>query len=96
MPVEFSTQLFGPGVEHAIETYKNAKDDPELLGALMLFGATERIIHRFAVTKGIATAFDREGKELVSVPLREPTIVRPAEFQTDVNGTPITAYRHNT
>jgi nitrate reductase beta subunit len=96
VPVEFSTQLFGPGVEQAIETYKNAKDDPELLGLLMLFGATERIMHRFEVRKGIATAFDREGKKLVSVPLREPTIVRPSEFQTDVKGTPTTAYRNNT
>jgi nitrate reductase beta subunit len=96
VPIEFSTQLFGPGVEQAIETYKNAKDDPELLGALMLFGATERIIHRFEVKKGVATAFDREGKELVSVPLREPTFVRPAEFETDVNGVATTAFRHNT
>jgi len=96
VPVEFSTQLFGPGASQAIETYRNAKEDPELLGALMLFGATERIIHRFEVRKGVARAFDRRGKELVAVPLREPTFVRPAEFETDVNGTPTTAYRHNT
>jgi nitrate reductase beta subunit len=96
VPVEFSTQLFGPGVEQAIETYENAKDDPELLGALMLFGATERIIHRFDVSKGVARAYDRAGEELVAVPLREPTIVRPAEYETDVKGVPTTAYRHNT
>ncbi len=30
--------MFGPGVEQAIEMYRNAKDDPELLGLLMLFG----------------------------------------------------------
>jgi nitrate reductase beta subunit len=96
VPVEFSTQMFGPGAEEAIATYRNAADDPELLGALMLFGATERIIHRFSVAKGVARAFDRQGKEIVAVPLREPTIVRPETYETDVNGVRTTAYRHNT
>ncbi len=96
VPVEFTTQMFGPGVERAVETYRNAKDDPELLGALMLFGATERIIHRFDVSGGVARAYDRAGAEIVAVPLREPTIVRPAEYPTEVNGAPATAYRHNT
>ena len=35
-----------------IETYNGAKDDPELLGLLMLFGATERIIDTFDVKGG--------------------------------------------
>ena len=62
----------------------------------MLFGATERIIHRFEVKKGVARAFDRAGEETRGVPLREPTFVRPAEYETDVNGVATTAFRHNT
>ncbi len=34
----------GRACRQAIETYRNAKDDPELLGLLMLFGSTERIM----------------------------------------------------
>ncbi|MDP2625512.1 MAG: dehydrogenase, partial [Candidatus Rokubacteria bacterium] len=44
VPPDYLEQMFGPGVPAAIETYLKAKDDPELLGLLMLFGATERII----------------------------------------------------
>jgi nitrate reductase beta subunit len=96
VPVEHTAQMFGPGVPEAIETYLNAKDDPELLGCLMLFGATERIIERFAVEGGIAYGYDEAGEEIVSVPLEEPTIVRPFEFETEVAGEPATGYRHNT
>ena len=96
MPVDYLTQMFGPGVEQAIETYKNAKDDPELLGLLMLFGATERIMDTFDVKNGVARAYDEDGKEIVAVPLREPTFVRPFEFATEVKGEPVTGYRHNT
>jgi nitrate reductase / nitrite oxidoreductase, beta subunit len=96
VPVDFSTQLFGPGVEKAIETYANAKDDPELLGCLMLFGSTEKIIHRFEVKGDVAYAYDRKGAEIVSVPLKEPTFVRDASYPTEAKGEPATGFRHNT
>jgi len=96
VPTKFLTQMFGPGVEAAVEMYRNAKDDPELLGLLMLFGATERIMDTWDVSDGVARAYDEEGEEIVAVPLREPTFVRSFEFATDVAGTPTTAYRHNT
>ena len=88
--------MFGPGGEAAVEMYRNAKDDPELLGLLMLFGATERIMHTWDVTGGVARAYDEDGEEIVAVPLREPTFVRPFEFATEVAGEPVTGYRHNT
>jgi nitrate reductase beta subunit len=96
VPVDFLTQMFGPGVEEAIETYRNAKDDPELLGLLMLFGATERIMDTFGVEDGIATAYDEQGEPIVSVPLTEPTIVRDASYQTTAAGEDVLGFRHNT
>ena len=41
--------MFGPGVDEAIEMYRNAKDDPELSGLLLLFGSTERIMDTWDV-----------------------------------------------
>jgi nitrate reductase / nitrite oxidoreductase, beta subunit len=35
-PKAFLEQVFGPGVEQAIETYRAAADDPELAGLLGL------------------------------------------------------------
>ena len=37
----FLRQMFGPGVDAAIETYRNAPNDPDLAGLLCLFGSTE-------------------------------------------------------
>jgi nitrate reductase beta subunit len=96
VPTEYLTQMFGPGVEEAIEIYRNAKDDPELLGLLMLFGATERIMDTWDVRDGVARAYDEQGEEIVAVPLTEPTFIRRFEFATEVAGQPATGYRHNT
>jgi nitrate reductase beta subunit len=95
VPVEYLEQMFGPGVQKAIATYQGAKDDDELLGLLMLFGSTERIIDTFDVAKGIARGYDEDGKEIVAVPLREPTYVRKLEFTSELNGEPVTGYRIN-
>src|SRR3990172_102645 len=89
VPTDYLVQMFGPGVPEAIETYMNAKDDPELLGLLMLFGATERIISTFDVADGVARGYDEERREIVAVPLREPTFVRPFEFATELKGEPV-------
>jgi nitrate reductase beta subunit len=73
---EYLRQMFGPGADHAVETYANAKDDPELLGLMMLFGSSERIMHRFRVDAETAIGMDENGVELVRVPVREPSWVR--------------------
>ncbi len=88
-PRDYLHQMFGPGVDEAIETYQNIANDPELLGLMMLFGSTERIMHSFKVEGEIAMGFDEAGEELVRVPLREPTFIR--EFFDDVHQT----YLHN-
>ncbi len=78
VPPRYLTQMFGPGVERAIDTYRRAKDDPELLGALLLMGATPRWIEKFRVRDGIAMGYDARGAEIVRVPLTEPLHIRPA------------------
>jgi len=88
---KFLKMLFGPGVDKAIETYRNAMEgnDPELLGVLMLNVSTDRIMRRFKVENGVAIAYGEGGDEVVRVPLKEPTIVRPF-FDENVK-----AYRYN-
>jgi nitrate reductase beta subunit len=74
---EFLTQMFGPSVEVAKQAYLAAKDDPVLLGCLLLFGAAPRTIHAFRVKGDTAMGFDEKGDELCRVPLREPVYIRP-------------------
>jgi nitrate reductase / nitrite oxidoreductase, beta subunit len=76
-PLPFLNQMFGPGAGHAIDTYKKAASDEKLLGLILLFGATPRIIHRFAVKDGEAIGWDERGEEIARVPIREPEFLRP-------------------
>ncbi|MBI4393051.1 MAG: dehydrogenase [Euryarchaeota archaeon] len=76
VPFEPLIQMFGPGVPHAVETYRNAKDDPEIVGLIQLFGSTDRIIERFAIKGDDAIGYDAEGKEVARTPLYEPQVVR--------------------
>ncbi len=77
VPSEFLGQMFGYGVREAIATYRQAADDKRLLGALLLFGATAEIIHRYRVEGDHTIGYDEKGAELVRVPLKEPVYVRP-------------------
>jgi nitrate reductase beta subunit len=91
VPREYLRQMFGPGVDQAVEAYLKGKDDPELLGLLHLFGDTKEIIETFKVFPGSqeAAGYDRKGREIVRVPFTEPDYLRPfydAERQV---------YRHN-
>jgi nitrate reductase beta subunit len=90
VPDGFLEQLFGPGVERAKEMYHNLPDDPKLLGALLLFGATDRIIERFAVEGETAFGWDANGAEVARVPFTEPVYVRDHYDQRRE------VYRHNT
>ncbi len=79
-PIAFSRQLFGPGAEHAVNLYRRATDDPRLIGLLMLFGSTPKILHSFRVDgdmeKGTCAGFDEHGAEIVRVPIKEPIKIR--------------------
>ncbi|HBP17917.1 MAG TPA: dehydrogenase [Planctomycetes bacterium] len=83
-------QMFGPGVAEAKATYRKAKDDPDLLAALLLFGASNRIIERFERKGEEVVGWDGKGDEVARVPFDEPHVVRdPYDAKHDV-------YRHNT
>ncbi|MBX3128139.1 MAG: hypothetical protein KF718_15560 [Polyangiaceae bacterium] len=76
VPRDFLGQMFGPGVEEAISTYRSAATDQQLLAALLLFGNTSRILHGFRADKTEAVGFDAEQKEVVRVPYTEPFFKR--------------------
>ncbi|MBI5505713.1 MAG: dehydrogenase [Deltaproteobacteria bacterium] len=78
VPRPFLHQMFGPGVDHALETYRGAADDPDLAGLLSLFGSSQYIVHRWKRENDSVLGFDEKGDEVVRVPLREPVHIRQA------------------
>ena len=90
VPNGFLEQVFGPGVERSKQIYRKLADDRKLLGALLLFGATNRIITRFEVQGDEAIGWDVNGDEVAHVPFTEPVYIREHyDAKHDV-------YRHNT
>ncbi len=90
VPNGFLEQLFGPGVKRSKQIYRALAKDKQLLGALLLFGATDRIITRFAVEKDEAVGWADNGEEVARVPFTEPVYIRNHyDEKHDV-------YRHNT
>ena len=79
VPTSFTRQLFGPGVDDAIKTYRNAPNDHDLSSLLCLFGSSERVVPRWRREGETAIALDEEGSRLVDVPMNEPVYVRPAQ-----------------
>ena len=94
VPLPYLTQMFGPGVEQAIERYRNP--DRELLAVLQLFRRSNRIIARYELKEGekvyeteqsgkkfemyndTVIAFNRKGQEIFRTQVEEPIHVRPA------------------
>ena len=88
---EYLHQMFGPKVDAAIQKYRKLSADPVTQGLMVLIGSTDRIIHSFKVEGGIARGFDEAGHEIVSVPVTETPIERPAfdeKLNTVRNNTP--------
>ena len=77
VPRPYLLQMFGPGVDSAIETYSRAASDPDLSGLLALFGSSEAVMHRWKRTGGTVIGMDEAGRQVVSVPAREPIWVLP-------------------
>jgi nitrate reductase / nitrite oxidoreductase, beta subunit len=80
VPTSFTRQMFGPGVDHAIKTYREAaqnKDD-DLTGLLGLFGSSEMVMERWKRIGDKIIGLDAGGNVVVNVPLREPVHIRPA------------------
>ena len=78
VPRPFLRQMFGPGVDQAIETYRGAEGDPDLAGLLSLFGSTARVVPRWQRHGDAVIGLDENGGEIVRVPLREPIFIRQA------------------
>jgi nitrate reductase beta subunit len=76
VPPPYLRQMFGWGVEVAIETYQEAAADRKLLGALTLFGATPEISHYFRVDGDVVIGYDLKQAEIIRVPLKEPAVIR--------------------
>ena len=77
VPTSFTKQMFGPGVDKAIEVYRNAPNDPDLAGLLGLFGSSERVMTRWRRIGDTITGLDDDG----NVPMKEPVHIRPAYDQ---------------
>jgi len=93
VPRPYLHQMFGPGVDHAIDSYM--APDRELLAVLQLFRRSNRIIFRYELEEGplvyeteihgkpfkqyddTAIAFDASGNELFRTKVEEPLHVRP-------------------
>jgi len=75
-PVDFLEQMFGPGVQHAIDQYRTVAQDETLAGLLQLFGSSPYIMERFNVKKKIAYGYDGNGKKVAEVPITEPAQMR--------------------
>jgi nitrate reductase beta subunit len=77
-PAHFLRQMFGPGAEAAVKTYRTAKDDADLAGLLCLIGSTEKVIAKWKREGEQVIGFNGDGSEILRVPLREPVFVREA------------------
>ena len=78
VPASFSRQLFGPGAESAVKTYRNAPNDPDLAGLMCLFGSGEMLMPRWKRQGDTVIALDEKGAEVLRVPVNEPVYERPA------------------
>jgi nitrate reductase beta subunit len=100
VPRPYLRQMFGPGVDEAIDRY--ATPDRELLAVLQLFRRSNVIIFRYEIEEGpriyegtlhgkpfalhndTVIAFDRAGKEIFRTTIEEPLHVRPREHANSI------------
>jgi nitrate reductase beta subunit len=93
VPRPYLRQMFGPGVDEAMERY--TYPDRELLAVLQLFRRSNRIIFRYEIEEGpkiyeatlrgrkitlyndTVIAFGQDGKEIFRTTVEEPVHVRP-------------------
>jgi nitrate reductase beta subunit len=100
VPRQYLRQMFGPGVEQAIERYTNPSR--ELLAVLQLFRSTQQIIFRYEIEEGekivdteingrrieiyndTVIGFNSQGSEIVRLSVAEPFHVRPSQYQNTI------------
>jgi nitrate reductase beta subunit len=94
VPRDYLKQMFGPGVDDAIERYSHP--ERELLAVLQLFRRSNRIIFRYEIKEGpmiyegmlrgkkvtlyndTVIAYGKDGQELFRTTVEEPLIERPS------------------
>jgi nitrate reductase beta subunit len=99
-PRPYLRQMFGPGVDEALETY--AAPDRELLAVMQLFRATQQIIFRYEIIEGpkvfdskingrtwemyndTVIGYGKDGAEVCRVSVEEPQHIRPAKHQNSI------------
>ena len=100
VPRPYLRQMFGPGVDRAIERYTHP--DRELIAVLQLFRRSNRIIFSYELQKGpeiykatlrgqpftlyndTVIAYGKDGEELFRTTVEEPLHVRPREHQNSI------------
>ncbi|MBI1732880.1 MAG: 4Fe-4S dicluster domain-containing protein [Gammaproteobacteria bacterium] len=100
VPRPYLRQMFGPGVDEAIEKY--TFPSRELLAVLQLFRATQRIVFRYEIIEGekifertvngkkwsmyndTVVGFSKNGKEVARVTVEEPKYVRPGKHYNSI------------
>jgi nitrate reductase beta subunit len=100
VPRGYLRQMFGPGVDQAIERYSNP--DRELLAVLQLFRRSNRIIYRYEIKEGAkiyeaalrgkkiavyndtVIAYGHDDKEIFRTTVEEPVHVRPAKHANSI------------
>lgn len=100
VPRPYLRQMFGPGVDNAIERY--AYPDRELLAVLQLFRKSNLIIYRYEIEEGpkiyegelrghsitlyndTVIAFDKNDNEIFRTTVEEPLHVRPAKHANTI------------
>jgi len=98
VPRGYLRQMFGPGVDAALERYR--RPSRRLLAALQLFRVSQRMIFSFAVEDGpevgriqvdgepypiyndTAIGYDQNGGEIVRVSVEEPVFERPGKVNS--------------
>jgi len=78
VPMEFLRQMFGPGADQAVKTYREAARDPDLHGILTLLGSSNRTVARWRRQGGQIIGMDDSGSRIIEVPLKEPIQIRKA------------------
>jgi nitrate reductase / nitrite oxidoreductase, beta subunit len=100
VPRPYLRQMFGPGVDEAIERY--TAPSRELLAVLQLFRTTQTMLFRYEIQEGpkvweteiggkpwtmyndTVIGYDRNGREAVRVTVEEPVHVRPDRYANSI------------
>ena len=100
VPRPYLRQMFGPGVDAAIERYSHPH--PELLAVLQLFRRSNLIIFRYEIKEGplvyeatvkgkkitlyndTVIAYNRAGKEIFRTTIEQPVHVRPPQHANSI------------